>query len=72
MYVRVRVKAGARKESFSAVNETTFAIAVREPAEQNAANHRVKTLLALYFEVSPRNLQLLTGHHSPHKLYEIK
>ncbi len=72
MQVRVRVKAGARKELFSAVNETTFIIAVREPAERNAANTRVRMLLASYFEVSPRNVSLLTGHHSPHKLYEIK
>lgn len=72
MHVRVRVKAGARKESFSAVNEVTFDIAVREPAERNAANHRITILLAEYFEVTPKRVRLLTGHHAPHKLYEIK
>jgi uncharacterized protein YggU (UPF0235/DUF167 family) len=72
MHVRVRVKAGARKELFSAVDETLFTIAVREPAEQNRANLRVRTLLAEYFEVTPRQVKLLTGHHAPHKLYEIK
>ncbi len=72
MRVRVRVKADARNESFTVVNESTFVLAVREPAERNAANARIKTLLASYFEVSPKNVRLLRGHHSPHKHYEIK
>ncbi len=35
MYIRVQVNPGARKEPVMKIDETTFQIAVKEPAERN-------------------------------------
>ncbi len=72
MYIRVRVKAGARKETFIETGDRAYAIAVREPAERNLANGRVRTLLSLHFGFSEGRIRLVSGHHSPQKLFVLE
>jgi uncharacterized protein YggU (UPF0235/DUF167 family) len=72
MLVRVRVKTGVRKESFVAVNETQFTIAISTLPERNEANRRVRALLADYFEIDTSHVRLLTGHHAPQKTFEVQ
>lgn len=72
MYIRIRVKAGARKESVTKVSDTEFHVAVREPAERNLANKRVKELLAGACGARPEDVRLITGHHSPTKIFNIE
>ncbi|MCA9354715.1 MAG: DUF167 domain-containing protein [Candidatus Kaiserbacteria bacterium] len=71
MYIRVRVKAGARKESVSRVSETEFHMSVREPAERNMANKRVRELLAGAVGARPEDVKIITGHHSPTKIFDV-
>ncbi len=71
MQVKVKVKTGVRKESMSVVNDSVFTIAIKEPAEENMANRRVKALLAEYFEVEPSKIRLIAGHHAPNKTYTV-
>lgn len=71
MYIRVRVSAKAKKESFRKLSEDTFLIAVKEPAEQNRANTRVLELVAGYFELTPKQVRIISGHHSPGKLLSL-
>lgn len=68
MYIRVRVAAGAKKESFVQKAEDSFLVSVKEPAEQNFANKRVLELVAAHLGVSPRAVRIISGHHSPTKL----
>lgn len=65
-YVRVKVRAGARKESFEQKSDS-FVICVKEPAEGNRANARVIALIARHFRVPERSVRILTGHRSPSK-----
>ncbi|KKW07322.1 MAG: YggU family protein [Parcubacteria group bacterium GW2011_GWA2_49_16] len=71
MYIRVRVAAGAKKESFEQTAEDSFAVAVKEPAEQNHANGRVLELVAAYFGISLKQIRIISGHHAPGKILSI-
>ena len=71
MYIRVRVNAGAKKESFEQTAEDSFLVAVKEPAEQNRANARVLELVAGHFSISPKQIRIISGHHSPGKILSI-
>ncbi len=72
MYVRVRVQPGAKKEVFERISDTEFRIAVREKAERNMANGRVRELLARNYGLQEREVRLVSGHRSPHKIFDIK
>ena len=71
MYIRVRVSAKAKKESFKKLSEDSFLIAVKEPAEQNRANARVLELVAEHFGFKPKQVRIISGHHSPGKLLSL-
>lgn len=71
MYIRVRVSAGAKRESLEQTADDSFLVSVREPAEQNLANKRVLELVALHFGVSPKQIRIISGHHSPGKILSV-
>lgn len=71
MYIRVRVAAEVKKESFVQSAEDTFLVSVKEPAEQNRANTRVLELVALHFGINPKQIRIISGHHSPSKILTI-
>lgn len=72
MYIRVRVKASARKETVTKVSDTEYNMAVREPAERNLANGRVRELLAGAVGARRENVRIVTGHHSPTKIFDVE
>lgn len=72
MYIRVRVTANARKERIVREDKDTFYICVKEPAERNMANARIRAILANELNVPATSVRLLTGHHSPSKMYSIE
>jgi uncharacterized protein YggU (UPF0235/DUF167 family) len=72
MYIRVHAVPGARKETVTKESDTVFYIAVKEPAEQNLANKRVREILAQEFDVTTAQVRMLTGHHSRSKMYSIE
>lgn len=71
-YVRAVVSAGARRESIRQEPDGSFRIAVKEPAEQNAANRRVLVLVANALGLSARQLRIVSGHHKPSKMLECR
>ena len=71
MYIKVHVMPGSRKETIEKTGDSSFTIAVREKAERNQANTRVRALMALHYRVSPSNVRILTGHRSPVKMLSI-
>lgn len=71
MLVRVRVTPEARAESISAPLPGRFEVRVRAKAEGNAANMRVRTLIARHFRVPEKQVRIVSGHHSPNKVLEV-
>jgi uncharacterized protein YggU (UPF0235/DUF167 family) len=70
MYLKVFVTPGARKESVEEKGDV-LAIAVREPAQGNRANDRVRELVARRFGVATAAVRIITGHHSRGKMVSI-
>lgn len=71
MYVRVNASPNAKKERITKLSEDKYEIAVREPAERNMANARIKTVLALELGLPEGKLRLISGHQSPHKIFSV-
>lgn len=72
MYIHVKVVAGAKKESFKKKSEDHFEISVKEKAERNMANTRVRELIALYFKVPKSKVRIVNGHKHSSKLLIIE
>lgn len=71
MYIKVRVVPGASGESFVKIKEDTYQVKVREKALRNMANDRVKFLLAKNLNLPENKIRLISGHHSPSKIFGI-
>jgi uncharacterized protein YggU (UPF0235/DUF167 family) len=71
MYVKVRAVAGAKKERVEEKDAETLLVSVREPAEQNRANNRVVELVAQWYNVSAKQVKMISGHHSPSKILSV-
>lgn len=72
MYVRVRVFAGSKKEKFEGESNDHFVAHVKEKAERNMANRRVVELVAEHFGVEPGKVRIVSGHHSPGKILDVR
>lgn len=72
MYVKVRVTPKTKKESVEKISELLFEMAVKEPAERNLANHRVRELLALQYGIDVNAVRIVSGHHSGSKIFDVK
>ena len=72
MYVSVRVLANAKHESVATLKAGRLKISVKEPAVQNLANRRVLALVAAHFKISANKVRLISGHHSPSKIFSVE
>lgn len=70
MYFKVFVTPGAKRERVEGKGET-LAISVREPAQGNQANARVREIVALRFGIPLGKVRILTGHRSRSKMLSI-
>lgn len=70
-HVKVRVKAGAKKERILEQDTDTYIIDVREKPERGEANKRVRELLGEALGVPPGRLRLTKGARSPSKIYSL-
>jgi uncharacterized protein YggU (UPF0235/DUF167 family) len=71
MLIRVRVTPGARREAVTEREPNVLEISVREEAAGNAANTRVRTLVAVYCKVPQKAVRLMTGARSPSKKFNV-
>ena len=72
MYIRVRVNPGAKKEKFTKIGELEYEIFVKEKAERNLANGRIRVLIARNFKVSESSVRIANGHRGAIKLIKIQ
>jgi len=52
MYIKVKVTPGTKKEKIEKKKENSFVISVREPAERNLANTRVREIIASIYAIN--------------------
>lgn len=77
MYIKVKVVADSKKESIEKVNDETFKIVTRAPAERGLANSRVVEMLTEYknekgeYIFKNKKIRIVSGHTSPSKIVSI-
>jgi uncharacterized protein YggU (UPF0235/DUF167 family) len=71
MYIHVKMTPKAKRESFEVLNETHVAVAVKEPAERNLANTRMREMVAEHYLVPVAAVRIISGHHSRSKLVAV-
>jgi len=71
MYIRIKAKAGSKKESFEKMPKDSFLVAVKEPAEGNRANKRILELVGTHLGISAKQIRIISGHHSTTKILSI-
>lgn len=71
MKINVQAHPVASEERIDQIDETTFAVWVREPPRQGRANAAIIQALAAHFKVAPSRVRILTGHTSRYKVVEI-
>ena len=71
MYVKVRVYPHSKKEEIKKIKENRFEIKVKEKAERNMANDRVLEIVARQFNVSAKQVRIISGHKSPSKMLSV-
>ena len=71
MYVKFKVLASSKKEEIKKKSSDTYIVSVREPAERNLANKRIIEIAASLFNISVKNVRIISGHQSPSKILSI-
>ncbi len=71
MYVKVRVTSGMRKEKIVQIDDVTWEMVIKEPAERNLANKKIRSILAEVYNTEEGNVRIVTGHHSPSKIFDV-
>lgn len=71
MFVKVKVQSGSKREVVTQKSKDSFMISVKEPAERNLANNRIREVMASHFNVSVKNVRIINGHQSPSKMISI-
>lgn len=72
MYIHIKVKTGAKREVFTEKSSDHFLVSVKEKAERNMANKKVRELIATHFKIPVGKLKIVSGHHSPSKIISIE
>lgn len=72
MYVKVHATPDAKKEKMERESDTVFSIAVKEPAERNLANERIRQLLCGEFGLEKGKVRMISGHRSQSKIFSVE
>jgi uncharacterized protein YggU (UPF0235/DUF167 family) len=71
VYIKVKVLAGVKKEIVTKISDDHFEICVREKPERNMANRRIIELIANEFSLLPKQVRMVSGHHSGSKILSV-
>lgn len=71
MKIHVSAKAGRKKEYIKYVGRATFEIAVSELPIKGASNKAIIEKLSQYFSIPKTQIELIHGHKTKQKVFEI-
>ena len=71
MKIFVKAKPLSKEEKIEKIDEINFIIAVKEPPKDGKANRAIVRALALYFNVAPSRINLISGFSSKQKVFEV-
>lgn len=71
MYLKVTVYPGVKREKIVKKKADSWEVWVKEPAERNLANQRVKEIIAEQTMLDRKVVKLITGHRSNKKIFSL-
>ena len=71
MLIRVKVRAGEKKETVVNKSEEQLAVSLVEKAERNLANKRLIEVLAEYYGLPENQIRIIRGHKTPSKIVSV-
>jgi len=71
MKIFVKAKPGSKEDKVEKIDETHYAVSVKEPPIQGRANKAIINLLADFFKVSPSRVKIISGYTTRQKIIEI-
>ena len=71
MKIFVKARPLAKEEKIEKIDEINFIVWVKEPPKGGKANRAIIKALALYFNVAPSCVNLVSGFSSKQKVFEI-
>ena len=71
MIIYIRVKPKSSKQEIEKINENSYLVCLREPAENNRANVELINLLTKYFKISIKDIKIKAGKTSRNKIVQI-
>ncbi len=71
MHIRVKAFPDAKKEHIEMVSDQQLRIFVREPAQDNRANKRIRELVAQHYSVPENTVRMISGHQHMNKIFEL-
>lgn len=74
MYIRVHVSFESRSDRIIPVENAAhvYQVFLREESDHNKANKEIQQMLADYYHVMLGKIQLVTGHQSALKVYDLE
>jgi len=71
MYIRAIVTADEKRDRLTKTKDGTYTISVRAPASGNLANERVRELIAREYDVSTKQVHIISGQHRQGKMIRV-
>lgn len=71
MYIKVVVQPSSKKEELVKQTDTSYVCRVKEKAERNMANMRVREILAHMYNVPIGKVRIISGHRNPKKMISV-
>ncbi len=72
MYIKVKVIASANKEKVEKKSDDYYIISVKEKAQRNLANNRIREIISSLFTVSLKSVRIINGHQNSSKILSIR
>lgn len=69
--IRIKAHPKSKHESVTEISDQILEIWVREPAENNLANHRIMEITGEFYEIPINKLRMISGHHAPTKKIQV-
>ncbi len=71
MKISIKAKPGAKREEIVKIDETHYAVSVKERPMEDKANRAIIKALAKYFKVGVSRVKILSGKTSKQKIADI-
>jgi hypothetical protein len=71
MKIFVKAKPLAKEEKVEKIDKINFVVWVKEPPKDGKANRAIAKAIALYFNVAPSAVNLISGFSSRNKVFEV-